>query len=220
MPLPRFQKLRPEQQENILREARAEFADRGFEGASLNRIIAGSGMSKGAMYYYFADKTDLFVTVCVEVLHEFGREMPAWRAPSDEESFWDQVHAVSSALTVQIFARPDLIPLGRAMYAAPAGPRDEIIKTFAGWVGTALESGQRVGAVRTDLPLTLLVEAVTGLLVGVDRWFALHWAELGPEAIQELEPKLFELARDLVRPRPTRNPTRAGSTPKKQRKRD
>ena len=33
----------------------------GFENASLNRIIKKAGISKGAMYYYFDDKMDLYI---------------------------------------------------------------------------------------------------------------------------------------------------------------
>ena len=37
-----------------------EFAAWGFDNASINRIVAATGIAKGSFYQYFADKSDLF----------------------------------------------------------------------------------------------------------------------------------------------------------------
>jgi AcrR family transcriptional regulator len=63
MSLARFSKLDPAKKAQIIRVATEEFAERGYERASLNRILVRSGMSKGSLYYYFADKDDLYRTV-------------------------------------------------------------------------------------------------------------------------------------------------------------
>ncbi len=62
MPRPRFNKLAPEKRERIMEAAAKEFAAYGYEGASLNRILEQAEVSKGAAYYYFDDKADLFVS--------------------------------------------------------------------------------------------------------------------------------------------------------------
>ncbi|HEX8725928.1 MAG TPA: helix-turn-helix domain-containing protein, partial [Gemmatimonadaceae bacterium] len=59
----RFDNLDPDKQERLFEAAADEFSDHGFEGASLNRIIDRAGMSKGSLYYYFNDKSDLYATV-------------------------------------------------------------------------------------------------------------------------------------------------------------
>ena len=65
MPRPRFLKLDPERQAHRFVECGEGRICResGFEQASYNRIIERAGLSKGAMYYYFDDKLDLYVTV-------------------------------------------------------------------------------------------------------------------------------------------------------------
>ncbi len=63
MPRPRFERLSVERRDRILEAAAREFAVHGFEGATLNHILAAAGISKGAAYYYFDDKADLFATV-------------------------------------------------------------------------------------------------------------------------------------------------------------
>jgi AcrR family transcriptional regulator len=47
--------------------ARALFADRGFAGVSREEIVERAGVTRGAMYHYFASKEDLFRAVYEEV---------------------------------------------------------------------------------------------------------------------------------------------------------
>jgi AcrR family transcriptional regulator len=49
-------------------EARRLFAEKGFEGVSVDDIAAAAGLTKGAVYYQFKDKTDLFRAACEAVL--------------------------------------------------------------------------------------------------------------------------------------------------------
>jgi TetR/AcrR family transcriptional repressor of mexJK operon len=52
--------LSPEKQEQILRGAAAVFAENGYEGASMSRIAARAGVSKGTLYNYFGGKAEMF----------------------------------------------------------------------------------------------------------------------------------------------------------------
>ena len=63
MPRPRFENLPLAKRRRILETAALEFATRGFDAASLNRIIRSARISKGAAYYYFDDKADLYTAV-------------------------------------------------------------------------------------------------------------------------------------------------------------
>lgn len=49
--------------EAILDAALVVFADVGFAASQLDRIAAGAGVTRGAVYHHFADKTDLYLTV-------------------------------------------------------------------------------------------------------------------------------------------------------------
>ena len=52
--------LSPEKHRQILRGAAAIFSQDGYEGASMSRIAACAGVSKGTLYNYFAGKAELF----------------------------------------------------------------------------------------------------------------------------------------------------------------
>ena len=54
--------------ERLVVEARRLFAEKGFEGVSVDDIAAAAGLTKGAVYYQFKDKTDLFRAACEAVL--------------------------------------------------------------------------------------------------------------------------------------------------------
>ncbi len=52
--------LSPEKQRQILRGAATVFSQDGYEGASMSRIAARAGVSKGTLYNYFDGKAELF----------------------------------------------------------------------------------------------------------------------------------------------------------------
>lgn len=61
----------------LLRAAGHVFAARGFHGATLDEVAERAGVSKGAVYYNFASKDDLFVSLLEERYDARLREMRA-----------------------------------------------------------------------------------------------------------------------------------------------
>jgi AcrR family transcriptional regulator len=49
--------------EALVRAARPLFAEHGFRGVSTEAIVRAAGLTRGALYHQFADKTDLFAAV-------------------------------------------------------------------------------------------------------------------------------------------------------------
>jgi AcrR family transcriptional regulator len=87
---------RTERREHILAAARRCFAEHGYEGATVVRLEEATGLSRGAIFNYFASKEDLFVELAVEdaerlsdlwvdeglpaVVHEIYELDPDWLA--------------------------------------------------------------------------------------------------------------------------------------------
>jgi len=115
-PLPRFEKLAPAKRRLILDAAAAEFAEHGFEGASFNRIIAAAGISKGAMYYYFADKADAYGAVLDDVLVRMAEAVADVPEPADPEGFWAMIAAGTERLNEVFFSDEQLAALARGLY--------------------------------------------------------------------------------------------------------
>ena len=119
MPRPRFQKLPADKRQRILEAAALEFASRGFEHASLNRIITAAGISKGAAYYYFDDKADLFATV---VLHGWQMLVPDTEvdlALLDADAFWPVLLGLYAEMLQKAHERPWLTAVGKLVYGPP-----------------------------------------------------------------------------------------------------
>ena len=61
MPKDTFLNLPEEKRRLIDSVALDEFAEYGFDKASINRIVSAAGIAKGSFYQYFEDKKDLFL---------------------------------------------------------------------------------------------------------------------------------------------------------------
>ncbi len=183
MPRPRFRRLESERREEILSVAARHFATQGYDGASLNRILADCGLSKGAAYYYFDDKADLFATVverAVELV--FDRREQDWES-LDRESFWPALESLYCRQLVTFRAHPHYFRVAKLAGEASRHSRDgqrigaRLEPLIAGLKGL-LTHAVALGVIRDDLPPTLVFAMLGGLDDAIDRWFLAH-----PEAV-------------------------------------
>ena len=202
----RFQNLDPDKQEAILQAAGEEFAEKGFEAASINRIISRSGLSKGSVYYYFEDKADLFATVMERGTQRLMGEIgwPALEVIGPDE-FWDALMELTHR-SMELVQRDDWwIRMGRAFHHLrheSTGAGGEAIRRLTemgrGMWRTLIQRGQALGVVRTDLPLDLLVEITMGADEGGDRWMVERWDTLSPEELKTIVDGRVDLLRDML----------------------
>lgn len=217
MPLPRFETLDQARRDAILRSASDEFASCGFSGASYNTIIRNAGLSKGAMYYYFADKADLCRTVLEQVFEELYQEVGDVGDFDDVGSYWAAIHDLTERAAAVMFQRPDLAALSRLTYGegSSSSVLDAMVQRAEVWVTRLLERGQAVAAVREDLPLAYLAATAMGVLVHADRFLALQLESTPPAELERLSLATLDLVERLVRPE---NGTRAQPEKKSRKK--
>jgi AcrR family transcriptional regulator len=84
MPKQTFLNLPEEKQSSIIHVAIDEFAEHGFEGASITQMVSRAGIAKGSFYQYFEDKHDLFM-VLVELLSQEKRSYFQNRQPPNPD---------------------------------------------------------------------------------------------------------------------------------------
>ncbi len=195
----RFEKLEPERQEVFLRAAAEEFAERGFEAASLNRIVEASGTSKGSLYYYFEDKSDLFSTV-VETATETIIRLAGGFSIADltAETYWPTLDAFVGRTARALEGNAWYVKLARAFYGMRGPTAGKTTGRVFGlarhWTRQVVARGQELGVVRTDLPLDLLVEVSLAVGEAGDRWLLENWdgmSEKKREAMVMSEMSLF-----------------------------
>ena len=207
MPRARFGKLPEEKRAKILMAARQAFAASGYQGASYNQIIEKAGVSKGAMYYYFDDKMDLFTTVMLEGV---GAIVAFWEDAFAEDlladDFWTGFEVVVRRQAHFAFEHPELMALGKILLemepaVASAGALGELQKLSRTWIDLIVVEGQSSGQVRADMPRELLVALLQSLGETFDRYFAAHMrevAESGPDKLVSLTVDTF---RRVAQPR-------------------
>jgi AcrR family transcriptional regulator len=61
--------------DRLIAAARSLFANPGFAEAALETIVRDAGVTRGALYHHFADKTDLFAAVFEQVEAEMAARM-------------------------------------------------------------------------------------------------------------------------------------------------
>ncbi|GAB6856174.1 TetR/AcrR family transcriptional regulator [Microbacterium xylanilyticum] len=204
---PRFAKLSAAQQQSIVQAAMDEFATYGFHDASLNRVIEAAGISKGSMYYYFDGKEDLYGYVTqlgLAGLVEKVGPLPDLGA-GDADAFWTAVSDYYLRLMRALVASPHLASLLRGWAAAARSPasqkaQEELEQLSLPWISHALTTGQRVGAVRDDVPPALLVAVTMGMGEAMDIWLMSH--PVDDESLPGLITSLMSMIKGAVGPLP------------------
>ncbi len=148
MPYPRFDKLPLERRTKLLEAAAKEFARYGFEDASINRILEEAQMSKGAAYYYFEDKVDLFCAV-VQYASDRLQLVDAWLdvGSLNAENYWSTFAVLHREPLLRSFEQPWLFAAIRAASRlAPATlerePLASIARQIVAYAMSILRRGQ------------------------------------------------------------------------------
>ena len=61
--------------EKILGVAEQLFAEKGFNGTSIDKIAKTAGVNKGLIYYHFKDKKDIVVSIFKEIINEIEQSV-------------------------------------------------------------------------------------------------------------------------------------------------
>jgi AcrR family transcriptional regulator len=205
VPRPRFENLPVAKRRRILETAALEFATRGFEAASLNRIIRAARISKGAAYYYFDDKADLFTAV---VAYGWQQMLPKEETDITSltaETFWPTLRALCLEFLAQADERPWILAFGKLVYGPAPSPAvaRTVEREFARartWLGALVAHGQRLGVMRIDLPGDLLLMMLAALIEASDRWFLRQAPSLSEPETERLTATLFAMIEQLSAP--------------------
>ena len=94
--LPEPARVRPDKKTmtrgQILQAALTCFADKGYHRATMDDIVAQSGLSKGTLYWHFKSKKELFISLLNWLVFDFGEE--AFVCP-DSISASDKIHTIA-----------------------------------------------------------------------------------------------------------------------------
>ncbi len=200
----RLDKLDTERQKRLFESAAEEFAAHGFGGASLNRILEKSGMSKSSLYYYFDDKADLFTTMIERSIAVLFKEIGGFDPTAlDAETFWSTFEELYRRAIAVVGRNAWLVQFGGMFYRLRSDPRQgsatgRLFTAVRGWVTLIIERGQALGVIRADLPQSLLIDSTMSLLESLDRWVVVHWGQLKETEKAAMPHEHIALLRSLI----------------------
>lgn len=184
----------------------AEFATKGFNQASLNRIISQAGMSKSSFYHYFSNKNDLFFQTLNHALTpalERFEYLDINRLSADD--FLPKIMQTVTDLTEMASETPEMVTSMRMFYRCYDDPESraiaaEVLGDFMAWIAQAIAHGQALGVVRRDLPQTMLIDVLMAVGMSIDRWMVSHWDTLAPAKRVEVGQAAFGIFIRLFAP--------------------
>jgi TetR/AcrR family transcriptional regulator, transcriptional repressor for nem operon len=164
----------PEQtRHKILEAALWEIYRHGFKGASLDRILEGTGLTKGALYYHFPSKLELGYAVVDEVIRRWIEEH--WIEPLN--GIDDPIEGLVRCVRRELAEMPDEIACGgcplnnltQEMAAVDEGFRlrtEKVLNEWQSGIAQQLRRGQANGTVRPDVDPDATAFYLVGSLQG------------------------------------------------------
>ena len=195
-----------QRRQKLLETAAREFADAGYEQASLNKIIRACGLSKSSFYHYFSSKAALFDTVVREAAQALERDLAV---PDPQElggpDFWKHIARLADDLLALSDPQNWYVDFGKIVYLADAPIEHSqalraVLSGVATWLDQALTVGRDCGAVRDDLPRSLQAELAFAVLQAMDRWSLHHMQDIAPDAREDLAGAQLDTVRRLLAP--------------------
>ncbi len=141
MPRRRATAVTPGTRERLLAAAAAEFAARGFAGASVDRIARTARANKAMIYYHFKSKAALYRAILRDMFAAVDLRVQATLASSLPVE--DKVRAFVEAIALEAEARPHFPPIwfreiaeeGAHLDAATTGHLANVVTALAGIIG-------------------------------------------------------------------------------------
>ncbi len=157
----------------ILEAAYEEIHARGFQGASLSKILSSTNVTKGALYHYFPTKLALGYAVVDEILAENIQQMwvqPLLEADDPITAFKNIILQSGNDITEEdIQCGCPLNNLAQEMAPIDEGFRYRVEQVYRSWregIENALENGQENGFVKKEMNVVSVATMIVASLEG------------------------------------------------------
>jgi AcrR family transcriptional regulator len=169
---PKFRRRKADRPGEIVQAALAVFAEKGFAAARLDEIAARAGVSKGAVYLYFATKEDVFRAV-VEQAVAPNMQMIRAMIAAHPGPFSDLARAVPERIAGLL----DTLPVGGVLKMVIGEARnfpeiarvwhDELVAHALGGLTEAIAAAQARGEVKPGDPRIYALQLISPMLLSV-----------------------------------------------------
>ena len=169
---PKFKRRKADRPKEIVAAAMEIFAEKGFAAARLDDIAARAGVSKGALYLYFATKEDLFRAVIEQgVAPNLGRLQAAL---VEHRGAFPELLRAFAAIAVGIATETPVggiakmvIGESRNFPELARAWRERLVEPALGAMSGAIAAAQARGELRAGDPRHAAISLVSPMLLGV-----------------------------------------------------
>ncbi|WP_327090013.1 TetR/AcrR family transcriptional regulator [Nonomuraea sp. NBC_01738] len=167
----------------LLAEATRLFADRGFEGTSVQEIVTAAGVTKGAMYHYFDSKDDLLHEIYARVLR---MQMSRLTQIADADApVAERLHRAAADVVETTTANLDDSKIFfRSMHLLAPETRKTVRaerRRYHERFRDLVTEGQRAGVFRSDVQAEIVVDFFFGSVHHLGTWFHVDGSLSGGE---------------------------------------
>ncbi len=172
----RRQREKSERRESILVGAERVFVRKGILSATMEDIAREAELSKGALYLYFQSKDELFLTIALRALEEFGERFAAAHASASSRSGFDALAAGLHEYVRYAIEQHDRFraAMSWASVEYPVSPDTPLFEEYRQAIGRlhqisidTIERGQADGSIRKDVVASRLGIQLWGASLGV-----------------------------------------------------
>lgn len=165
----------PSLAQRILREASVLFAAHGFAGTSIRQVVSAAGCTKPALYYYFANKEELYLRAVDDALAQLD---VIESVVDGGGSVRERMLAGLDALRAHVQERPEALRLlFRAEMRKEEGQPEVDLRSFRARDLQRIEGLLREGVLRGELRPDLDVRDAAVALVGTAHLHLQLWLD-------------------------------------------
>ena len=184
-------------QHRILRAAESLFARQGYDSTTIDQVARSAGLTKGAVYYFFKNKAELFCTIVDEGVGYIEKECCAMlearrstrEIAQDVIAFYVNISYDNASLFLILFGSRSADPDIRAMF-------DERIRRLLDCIRKVFQSGMDGGLLR-PVDTGILSRMFAGLIYGLLALPEPPEREAAAESLRALlETGIFALGRE------------------------
>jgi len=170
---PRLRAGTQRRRSELIRVACRVFAEKGFDGASLQDIADEFGVLKGSLFHYIQTKEELLQEIIEGVYQDAAREV--WVIAQEEDEAVNRLRRVIVAYAVFISRNLDEVTVWMHDFNALPDARRKALRELEDRDRHRLEEliaeAQREGGIRADVDPRLAALALLGSVNWLHRWF-------------------------------------------------
>ncbi len=153
----------PTTREHIVYTSALQFAERGYRGASLTDVVADLGLTKGAFYYYFADKDALATEIVDRYTGLFEKALAGADGEAELDTLVRQTHELAYLYRSEVVARAGARLLAEQASADFPTP----LKSWIDHASRLLRTAKRHGRVSAEVDPLRLAQMIVSSFEGI-----------------------------------------------------